>query len=263
MKCTLYATAICIFLASDLQAMDETEFPSLQTAYHRQHAPEAPEDEDMFVLIEHPNNWDSQEISEEDMPVLIERPNKWDSQFSLAARIKEANAFIKETPQPKNLDPKASTTQNENEDVEMLDTLKDDRQHQNYLGLCQSLYEDDETPYSFKNDRRHQYYINRRYQGSPVKARKNAERIAHILDKRADINPPRKKEAETPKPSEPSGQLVYNVQPQETIKKKYVRGNNTTHIEMPSKPQPAAPASFNPRSMLPVVIAMHISGNFK
>jgi hypothetical protein len=186
MKCTLYTTIIALFLASDLKAMDESQYPALQPAARQ-------------LDQVNSNVWKAQKIT-------------------LAEQIKTSEKYAAaESPQPKKLYPAPSVSKTP---PPVAATQPED----------EIFDEDDQTPYTFKDDRRYQDYLDRCYQGSPVKARKNAERIAHILDKRSDINPPRAKEPETPKPSEPIRQLVHNELPQETLKKKQLTGNNTTQI---------------------------------
>jgi hypothetical protein len=232
MKHTLYAAAIGILLTSGSRAMHEAAFPTLQAAY--------------------PQRYNDQEISS---TVVLNMPTIWDTQdISLAEHIKTSDEYVMvETPEHKDSYKPSQPKKSLPPVVHTAVTASP--------SAAEILDEDDQTPYALKADRRHQKYLNRCYHGSRAKSEQYAAYVAHILYKKTDINPPRKKEADAPKPSEPTRQLVHNVQPQETIKKDYIHGNNTPHIMTPSKP--VMPVSFIPPCMLNAIIAVSIGGIFR
>src|SRR5580704_7187876 len=113
MKCNLYITMIALFLTSYLQAMekakspdlhDQTEFPSLKTAYSPQYAALAGQKSDMSVFVKalQPKKLQAQPISKTP-PAVTVFPSE-DEMFD--------------------------------EDDQTPYTLKDDKQRQYYLNYC-------------------------------------------------------------------------------------------------------------------------------
>lgn len=188
MKHTFCVAAIGILLTSGSRAMHEAAFPTLQTAY--------------------PQRYNDQEIS----PIVINMPTIWDTQdISLAEHIKTSDEYVMvETPEHKN---SYKASQPKKSMLPVVHTVAASP------SAAEMFDEEDQTPYALKADRRHQKYLNRCYHGSRAKSEQYAAYVAHILYKRSGINPPRKKEDDAPKPSDPVRQLAHNLLPQETIKK--------------------------------------------